>query len=102
MPTASTTTSTHWTEAICGPKSAFPMRNADVIAFNDPKKDVVAAFIKSEASGFIPALERVSKRIAGFESPFGMELLATVDWLMVREGRKADVADIEAGSTTEC
>jgi O-acetyl-ADP-ribose deacetylase (regulator of RNase III) len=70
---------------------------ADVIAFNDSKKEVVAAYIKSEASGYIPALERVSKRIAGFESPFGMELLATVDWLMVREGRSADVADIKAG-----
>jgi O-acetyl-ADP-ribose deacetylase (regulator of RNase III) len=70
---------------------------ADVIAFNDSKKDVVAAYIKSEASGYMPALERVSKRIDGFESPLGMELLATVDWLLAREGRSAALADIKEG-----
>lgn len=70
---------------------------ADVIAFNDAKKDVVAAYIKSEASSYIPALERVSKRIAGFESPLGMELLATVDWLLAREGRTASLEDIKDG-----
>jgi O-acetyl-ADP-ribose deacetylase (regulator of RNase III) len=70
---------------------------ADVIAFNDSKRDVVAAYIKSEASGYVPALERVSKRIAGFESPLGMELLATVDWLLAREGRSASLADIKEG-----
>jgi O-acetyl-ADP-ribose deacetylase (regulator of RNase III) len=70
---------------------------ADVIAFNDAKKDAVAAYIKSEASSYIPALEGVSKRIAGFESPLGMELLATVDWLLTREGRTASLEDIKEG-----
>lgn len=69
----------------------------DVIAFNDPKKDVVAAYIKSQASDYLPALDGVSKRIDGFESPLGMELLATVDWLLAREGRTADIADIKGG-----
>jgi O-acetyl-ADP-ribose deacetylase (regulator of RNase III) len=69
----------------------------DVIAFNDSKKDTVAAYMKSEASMYIPALERVSKRIAGFESPLGMELLATVDWLLARERRNASLADIKEG-----
>lgn len=70
---------------------------ADVIAFNDAKKDVVAAYLKSEASSYVPALERVSKRIAGFESPLGMELLATVDWLLAREGRTASLEDVKDG-----
>jgi O-acetyl-ADP-ribose deacetylase (regulator of RNase III) len=69
----------------------------DVIAFNDPKKDVVATYIRSEASTYIPALEGVSSKIDGFESPLGMELLATVDWLLAREGRSGHVADIRAG-----
>ncbi|HEY2093245.1 MAG TPA: macro domain-containing protein [Thermoanaerobaculia bacterium] len=69
----------------------------DVIAFNDPKRDVVIAYIKSEASSYIPALEGVSDRIDGFESPLGMELLATVDWLLVREGREPNVTDLKAG-----
>ncbi len=70
---------------------------SDVIAFNDSKKDAVAAYLKSEASSYRPALEGVSKRIAGFESPLGMELLATVDWLLAREGRNASLAEIKEG-----
>lgn len=72
----------------------------DTIAFNDAKKDVVAAFIRSEASKYIPALEGVSKRIAGFESPLGMELLATVDWLIAREERTASLEEIKDGLRT--
>lgn len=70
---------------------------ADVIAFNDSKKDLVAAYLKSEAAPYLPALERVSRRIDGFESPLGMELLATVDWLIAREGRRPELQDIKAG-----
>jgi O-acetyl-ADP-ribose deacetylase (regulator of RNase III) len=69
---------------------------ADVIAFNDAKKDAVAAYIKSEASNFIPALEGVSRRISGFESPLGLELLATVDWLLVRDGVEATLDAVKA------
>jgi len=69
----------------------------DVIAFNDKKKERVAAYLKSEASRYIGALDRVSRRIDGFESPLGMELLATVDWLLAREGRRPDIADIKEG-----
>jgi len=70
---------------------------SDVIAFNDSKKDIVAAYLKSEAARYLPALERVSRRIDGFESPLGMELLATVDWLIEREHRQAELSDIKAG-----
>lgn len=70
---------------------------ADVIAFNDSKKEVVAAYLKSEAPAYLPALERVSRTIAGFESPLGMELLATVDWLLAREHRRSDLDDIKDG-----
>jgi hypothetical protein len=70
---------------------------ADVIAFNDSKRDVVAAYLKSEASSYLLALERVAGRIEGFESPLGLELLATVDWLMIREHRQPDLVDIKAG-----
>ena len=30
--------------------------------------------------------ERVTKLVEGFESPYGLELLATVHWVMSREG----------------
>ncbi|MDE3063928.1 MAG: Appr-1-p processing protein, partial [Acidobacteriota bacterium] len=38
-----------------------------------------------------------AKRIDGFESPLGMELLATVDWLIDREHREATVSGIRDG-----
>ncbi|MDY7091876.1 MAG: macro domain-containing protein [Acidobacteriota bacterium] len=57
----------------------------DVIAFHDAQKDRVAAYLQSEAKGFQNALERATDRIDGFESPLGLEALATVDWLLARE-----------------
>ncbi len=69
----------------------------DVIAFDDSKRERVDLYLKSEAREYLGALERTSKRIDGFESPLGMELLATVDWLLLREGRKATLEDVKAG-----
>ncbi|PDT73354.1 macro domain-containing protein [Bradyrhizobium sp. C9] len=58
----------------------------DVIHFDDAKKDKVSAYLTSlDVKSFRPALEKTSELIDGFESPLGMELLATVDWL-VNEG----------------
>lgn len=75
-------------------------RPADVIAFDDTKKERVALFLKSNAKLYLDALERTTERIAGFESPLGMELLGTVDWLISREGRTPDLKDIKAGLAT--
>lgn len=61
----------------CGP--------LDTIWFNDSKRDKVALYLKTEAREYLPALERTTQLIDGFESPFGLELLSTVDWLLVRE-----------------
>jgi O-acetyl-ADP-ribose deacetylase (regulator of RNase III) len=55
----------------------------DLIHFDEVKKDYVAAYLTSpEAKLYRPALEATSDLIDGLESPFGMELLATVDWLV--------------------
>lgn len=69
----------------------------DVIAFNDAKTKTVAAYLKSEARTYAEALDRVSRIIDGFESPLGMELLATVDWLLVRERREPRLREIKDG-----
>lgn len=69
----------------------------DVIAFNDTKKDRVAAYLRAEAVDYLPALERTTRRIGGFESPLGMELLATVDWLLTRGRRRPELEEIKAG-----
>lgn len=69
----------------------------DVIAFDDTKRERVDLYLKTEAGEYLPALEGASATIEGFESPLGMELLATVDWLLCREGRRAEVGDIKNG-----
>jgi O-acetyl-ADP-ribose deacetylase (regulator of RNase III) len=59
----------------------------DVIWFDDAKKDTVAAYLNSsEAKPYRPALEATAALIDGFESPLGMELLATIDWLIHSDG----------------
>ena len=55
----------------------------DLIHFDDAKRADVEAYLTHSATEFLPALESTSKIIDGFESPLGMELLATVDWLLV-------------------
>lgn len=57
----------------------------DLIWFNESKKDHVHAYLNSgECKKYVGALEWTSRVIDGFESPLGMELLATVDWLVER------------------
>ncbi len=69
----------------------------DVIWFDDARKAVVQTYLKTEAGAWLPALESTAALIDGFESPFGMELLATVDWLLVREGVAPSVAAVREG-----
>ena len=56
----------------------------NLIWFEDTKRRRVEAFLqKPEMAQYVPALEKTSALIDGFESPLGVELLATVDWLAV-------------------
>lgn len=67
----------------------------DVIRFDDSKKDKVAAYLTTaEAKEFRRALEKTSELIDGFESPLGMELLATVDWLVNEAGVEPSVSAV--------
>jgi O-acetyl-ADP-ribose deacetylase (regulator of RNase III) len=69
----------------------------DVIWFNDAKRSKVDTYLKTEAKAWLPALEKTARLIDGFESPYGMELLATVDWLL-REGNiEPDTAALRDG-----
>ena len=69
----------------------------DVIWFDDKHKVVVQTYLKSEAKAYTQALEVTAALIDGFESPFGMELLATVDWLLTREGVVPTVPAVREG-----
>lgn len=69
----------------------------DVIGFDDARKELVQGYLKSEAKDVVPALELASQVIDGFESPFGMELLASVDWLLSRAGVAPEVPALLQG-----
>ncbi len=65
----------------------------------DPeRRAAVAEYLASEeAASYLPALEATTELIDGFESPFGMELLATVDWLLEREQCAPTVSGLRRG-----
>lgn len=64
----------------------------DRISFEDSRRDELNAYLAGEpAVAYQPALERLSGIIDGFESPLGMELLATVDWLLTHEHTEASI-----------
>ncbi len=70
----------------------------DVIWFDEGRRDYLATYLKgAEVKPYTEALETTATLIDGFESPFGMELLATVDWLLDREDCEATVAGIREG-----
>lgn len=70
----------------------------EAIWFKPTKKDMVHVYLHSgEGKNFLDALEWASHVIDGFESPLGMELLSTVDWLVEREGINPDAASVLNG-----
>lgn len=67
------------------------------IRFDDTKKDLVSVYFTApEAKPYRSVLESTSNLIDGFESPHGMELLATVDWLVHHEKTRPEVGEIRS------
>lgn len=56
------------------------------IHFADDRRERVRSYLDREARGYGPVLEAATRYIDGFETPLGMELLATVDWLVTQQG----------------
>lgn len=69
----------------------------DRIWFDASRKDFVQAYLKSEGKPYLEALEATTALSDGFESPFGMELLATVAWLLVQEQVEPTVPALREG-----
>ena len=69
----------------------------DVIWFDDARQAFLQTYLQTEAKPWVQALEYTAGLIDGFESPFGMELLATVDWLLAREGVAPTVPAVREG-----
>ena len=71
----------------------------DLIWFEDGRRDALAEVLRTEPVRlYLPALERAAGVIDGFESPLGMELLATVDWLLVRERVRPTTVAVKAAA----
>ena len=72
-------------------------RPFDPIRFRDERRDNVAAYLTTEgAKALRPALDHAMAVIDGFQSPYGLELLATVGWLNRREGIALEPAAMQA------
>ena len=69
----------------------------DVIWFDDKRKTTLHTYLNTEASVYQQALQTTAALIDGFESPFGMELLATVDWLIYIQGVEPTVSAVRQG-----
>ena len=70
----------------------------DTIWFDEERRKYIDLFLQQDESKTLKQiLDLTSKRIDGFESPLGMELLATVDWLMERQHREPTVESILTG-----
>jgi O-acetyl-ADP-ribose deacetylase (regulator of RNase III) len=70
----------------------------DVIWFDDSKRGHVQAFLTTdEARDYRAPLDQSDGLIDGFQSPLGMELLATVDWLLFKEHAEPTVTALQAG-----
>lgn len=73
----------------------------DTIWFEAAKQDEVVNYLSGDsASAYVPALDETSRVIDGFESPLGMELLATVDWLLAEGKVQPTISALKAGLAT--
>jgi len=70
---------------------------SDTIWFDEARRKHVDLFLQQESSRPLSqVLDLTAKRIDGFESPLGMELLATVDWLIQRENAEPSLSGIKS------
>ncbi len=76
-------------------------RTFDPIRFRHDRQDRIAAYLTSPGAGrYRPALDAATDIIDGFQSPHGLELLATVDWLNRRTGTALDTDSMMAAIAT--
>ena len=71
---------------------------SDTIWFDEERRAYLDLYLKqSEHRPLLEVLDRTAELIDGFESPLGMELLATVDWLIEREHCEPNLLAIRDG-----
>lgn len=82
---------------LCSDKRIADSSRDDVVSFNDTKlKDLEVYMTQAKMQVYQDALEWTQRVIDGFESPFGMELLATVDWIVNDENIDPTLESVRA------
>lgn len=67
----------------------------DPIWFEESRRDAVTSYLAGpEAHPYVDALDQATEIIDGFESPLGMELLSTVDWVILDSPAMLDLDGI--------
>ena len=69
----------------------------DTIGVNNSKLEKVQLYLKTECKQQLKALEATDALIDGFQSPLGLEALATIDWLLMREKTATEIDAIREG-----
>lgn len=70
----------------------------DEIYFEHTKHGMLDEYLKSvKFQNYTLVFDWVDRRVDGFQSPLGMELLATVDWLIRRENCQPEVRALREG-----
>jgi O-acetyl-ADP-ribose deacetylase (regulator of RNase III) len=69
----------------------------DTIGIRYDKKEKVQTFLRGECDECTDALNETDRLIDGFQSPLGLEALATVDWLISEEGVHPSLSAIREG-----
>jgi len=66
--------------------SILDSKPLDLVQFNNKNAGVVAEFVEEKCSHIEKdRLKRIFELMSGYESPFGLELLSTIDWIINRE-----------------
>lgn len=70
----------------------------EVVWFDESRRERLNAYLRSaEAMPYAEVLEEVDALIDGFQSPLGMEVLATLDWLISQERIEPTIEAIKEG-----
>ncbi|MBS0188951.1 MAG: macro domain-containing protein [Planctomycetes bacterium] len=70
----------------------------DAIHFDSEWRERLVNYLNSsDGAPYVEAINATDSLIDGFQSPLGMEALATVDWLLTREKADPTIAGIRAG-----
>ena len=70
----------------------------DTIWFDEGRRSYVSAYLQQQDARILnEILTKTTEAIDGFESPLGMELLSTVDWLLTNENAEPTVEGIRSG-----